>query len=149
MEQLFSTFGIDWRLLIIQGVNFGVLLVALTYFLYKPMMKMIDERREKIAEGIRAAEAAAQRLASAKEESEVLVGTGAREAEALVAAARMRAEEKEHEMVKAAEEKADALMKDAAARAEEAARRTLTESEKDIAKAALLAAEKILAAKHS
>jgi F0F1-type ATP synthase membrane subunit b/b' len=70
---------------------------------------------------------------------------GAREAEGLVAAARIRAEEKGSEIVKGAEAKADAVLKDAAARAEEAQRRALAESEKEIAKAALLAAEKILA----
>jgi F0F1-type ATP synthase membrane subunit b/b' len=57
-------------------------------------MKTIDERRSKIAEGVRAAEAADQRLADAQEESSRLVGEGAREAEGLVAAARIRAEEK-------------------------------------------------------
>lgn len=149
MESIISSFGIDWRLLVIQGVNFGVLLAALTYFLYKPMMKMIDERRDKIAEGVRAAEAAAQRLADAKEEGDKMIGEGAREAESIVAAARARADEKGAEMVKAAEHKADALLKDATARAEEAQRMALAQSEKDIAKAALLAAEKILATKHS
>lgn len=148
MDQLFSTFGIDWRLLAIQALNFSVLLAGLTYFLYKPLMKTIDERRAKIAEGVRTAEAAAQRLAAAAEESRELVGAGAREAEQLVAAARVRAEEKGAEIVKGAEAKADATLKDATARAEEAKRRALQESEKEIAKAALLAAEKILAAKH-
>lgn len=148
MGELFSTFGIDWKLLIIQVVNFLVLLGALTYFLYKPLMNLLDERRAKIAQGVRAADAAAQRLAAAQEESQELVGAGAREAEQLVAAARIRAEEKGVEIVKIAEAKADAALKDATARAEEAKRRALQESEKEIAKAALLAAEKILAAKH-
>lgn len=148
MDQLFSTFGINGSLLLTQLVNFAVLLTALTYFLYKPLMKTIDDRRAKIEEGVRAAQAADQRLAAAKEEGEQLVGAGAREAEALVAAARIRAEEKGSEIVKGAESKADAVLKDAQARAEEAARKTMAESEKEIAKAAMLAAEKILATKH-
>ncbi len=148
MDQLFSTFGLDARLLLIQAVNFGVLLAALTYFLYKPLMKTIDERRARIADGVRAAEAADQRLAAADAESKELVGAGAREAEGLVAAARIRAEEKGSEIVKASEAKAEAVIKDANARAEEAKRQALAESEKEIAKAALLAAEKILASKH-
>lgn len=148
MDQLFATFGIDWRLLLIQAVNFGVLLSALTYFLYKPLMKTIDERRTKIAQGVEAAEAADQRLAAAKAESDEIVGQGAREAESLVAAARTRADEKGAEIVKASEAKAEAVLRDAQARAEESKRLALQESEKEIAKAALLAAEKILAAKH-
>lgn len=148
MDQLFATFGIDWRLLLIQAVNFGLLLTALTYFLYRPLMKMIDERRAKIAQGVEAAEAADQRLAAAKAQSDEIVGAGAREAESLVAAARTRADEKGAEIVKGAQEKAEAVLKDAQARAEESKRLAMQESEKEIAKAALLAAEKILAAKH-
>jgi F-type H+-transporting ATPase subunit b len=137
MNQLFTAFGIDWRLLIIQGVNFAVLLSALTYFLYRPITKMIDDRRAKIAEGVRMAEAADQRLAEAKIEGEGMVGTAAREAEALVAAGRARADEKGSEILHAA-------MKDAAARGDEAQRRALQESEREIARVAMLAAEKIL-----
>ncbi len=148
MSDLFSTFGLNGKLLLMQSVNFGLLLLVLWKFVYRPVLAMIDERREKIAEGVRIAEAADQRLAAAQEESEQLVGAGAREAEQLVAAARIRAEEKGSEIVKGAEAKADAALKDATARAEEAKRRALQESEKEIAKAALLAAEKILATKH-
>ena len=147
MEGFLTTFGIDWRLIVIQTVNFGALLAILTYFLYRPLMQMLDERRAKIAEGGRAAEAASSRLADAKEESEGIVGAGARQAEELVAAARIRAGEKETELVAAATAKADALMRDAQARADESQRSALQESQKEIARAAVLAAEKILAAK--
>lgn len=144
MQQLFAAFGIDWRLLIIQGINFGVLLAALWYFLYGPITKMIDERREKIAEGIRQAEAAERNLQAAKEEGEGIIGSAAREAEALSQSARMRADERGAEIVRAAEEKAQAVMKDASARAEEAQRQAMLSSQKEIARAAMLAAEKIL-----
>lgn len=144
MSGLFTAFGIDWHLLIIQGVNFALLLAALWYFLYGPITKMIDERREKIAEGMRQAEAAERNLQAAQEEGEGIVGAAAREAEGLVAAARARADGRGLEIVSAAEVKAEALLKDAAARAEEAQRQALLESQKDIARAAMLAAEKIL-----
>lgn len=144
MSALFEAFGVNWQLLLVQVVNFAVLLAALTYFLYKPVLKMIDERREKIAEGVRTAEAAATRLADAKAESDQLVGDAAREAEALVAGARTRADEKGGEIVKQAETRARSILGDATAQGEEAKRQALSESQKDIARAAMLAAEKIL-----
>ena len=147
MNQLFAAFGVDWRLLIIQGVNFAVLLSALTYFLYRPVMKMIDDRREKIAEGVRLADAAEGRLAEAHAQGEQLVGTAAREAEALMASARANADVKGSEIMKTAEERAEALMKDANARGEELKRQALMESEREVVRAAMLAAEKILAKK--
>lgn len=144
MSELFAAFGINWKLLLVQAVNFGLLLSVLTYLLYKPILRIIDERREKVSEGVRTAEAAQRRLEEAKKEGDELVGTAARDAEALVANARVRADEKGGEIVKAAESRADALMKEAAQKAEEAKRQALSESQKEIARAAMLAAEKIL-----
>ncbi len=144
MDALFAAFGIDWHLLLIQAVNFGVLLLVLTYFLYKPILRIIDERREKVAEGVRTAEQAARKLEDATNESESLVGTAARESEQIVAAARTRADEKGSEIVKQAEERAQSVLRDAELRAEEAKRLALEESSQEIARAAMLAAEKIL-----
>lgn len=144
MNDLLSVFGINWKLLLIQALNFGLLLAILTYFLYKPILKIIDERREKIAEGVRTAAAAQQRLKEAKEESDSIVGSAAKEAEGLVAAARARADERAGEIVKSAQSQSDALLKEAEARAEEAKRQAIRQSEREIARAAMLAAEKIL-----
>jgi F-type H+-transporting ATPase subunit b len=147
MDALFAAFGIDWHLLFIQAVNFGVLLVVLTYFLYKPILKIIDERREKVTEGVRLAEEATRALADAKNESDSMIGSASRDAEALVAQARTRADEKGSEILRAAEVRAQNVMKEAEASAEEAKRLALAESSKEIARAAMLAAEKIMRAK--
>src|SRR3989338_8403577 len=144
MSELFAAFGINWQLLIVQAINFGFLLFVLWYFLYTPLLKLIDDRQKKIAEGVRTAEAADMKLADAKTESKRIVGGAAREAETLVASARSRADEKGNEIVKAAEARAGDVLKEAQARAEEAKRMALAESSKEIARAAMLAAEKIL-----
>ena len=144
MSELFEAFGVNWKLLLVQAVNFGLLLAVLTYFLYKPVLRIIDERQKKIAEGVKTAEEAARKLADAKVEGDGIVGTAAKEAEQLVAAARSRADEKGNEIVKAAEARANAVIKEAGAHAEEAKRMALAESSKEIARAAVLAAEKIL-----
>ncbi len=149
MGQLFATFGIDWRLLLIQAVNFGLLLATLTYFLYGPVLRLIDERREKIAEGVRTADAAQRRLAEAQAEGKEVVGKAAREAEDLLAEARTRADGAGADIVKQAEARAQGVLEDAAARAEEAKRLALKESEHEIARAAMLAAEKILREKNA
>ena len=144
MSQLFAAFGIDWRLLLIQGLNFGLLLVVLSYYLYKPILKIIDDRRQKIAEGVRTADAAARRLAEAKEEGDKQIGEAARQAQGLVAQARASGEERKASIVSEAESRAQAILKDAEARIAEAERQSFAKSEREIAKAAMLAAEKIL-----
>ncbi|MDP3998085.1 MAG: F0F1 ATP synthase subunit B [bacterium] len=47
-----ESLGIDIRLIIIQIVNFGILLAVLTRFLYKPILKILDERKKRIAESL-------------------------------------------------------------------------------------------------
>ena len=45
--------------LIAQLINFGILLVVLRLFLYGPLLKVLDERKRRIQEGIDAAASAA------------------------------------------------------------------------------------------
>lgn len=144
MNQLLEVFGVNWKLLLAQGINFGLLLAVLGYFLYRPVLRIIDERRGKIAEAVKKAEEANTHLAEAQKKSDVIVGAASREAESLLKIARSRADERGAEMLKAAEARAQSVLSDAAARAEEAKRLALKESEKEIARAAMLAAEKIL-----
>ena len=62
MSQLFSQLGIDWHLLLSQAVNFLLLLILLRIFAYKPLLKLLKKRREKIEEGIAKADEADRRL---------------------------------------------------------------------------------------
>ncbi len=144
MGGLLTVFGVDWKLLLVQGVNFALLISVLTYFLYKPVLRIIDERREKIAESVRVANAAAKKLEDAKGTSDSMIGAAAKEAEGLVATARTRADEKGSEIMKAAQSRSDAMLAEAQARAEEAKRQAILESEREIARLGVLAAEKIM-----
>jgi F-type H+-transporting ATPase subunit b len=49
MASLISQLGIEWKVLIAQVINFGILFSVLTYFLYRPILKMLDKRRQDIA----------------------------------------------------------------------------------------------------
>jgi F-type H+-transporting ATPase subunit b len=149
MSELFAAFGLDVKLLLIQALNFAILLVVLWKFLYTPVLKMIDERREKVAEGVRKAEAADRKLADADTEGKSIVAGAGKEAEGLVASGRSKAAQEGAEILKRSQEKADELLADANARAEEAKRLALAAGQKEIARAAMLAAEKILKEKHS
>jgi len=144
MEQLFEAFGIDWKLLLAQAVNFGVLFVALTYFLYKPVLKTLDERKQKVAKGVTDAEAAEKMLAEADTVVTQKLQGAEGEAESIVASARDAATSERTRILKEAEARAASVASDAEARAEELRAKTLRESEKEIARLAILAAEKTL-----
>jgi len=65
MQQLLSQLGVDWHLLLAQAVNFFLLLVVLRLFVYQPLLKLLRDRRQKIAEGVMKAEEAESRLKEA------------------------------------------------------------------------------------
>ena len=56
MNEIFKSFGIEWKILIWQIINFGLLFAALSYFFYKPVKKLMKEREGKIAESLKNAE---------------------------------------------------------------------------------------------
>lgn len=147
MGELFSTFGIDVRLLIIQAVNFGITLVVLWWFLYRPLIKMIDERKAKIAKGVDDAAAAATTRAATESEKSGIIGRAEKEAEAVVDRAAEEGKKERAAIVKSAQDRAEQTLRDAEAQAAEAQRRALKESDKEIAQTAILAAEKLLNAK--
>jgi F-type H+-transporting ATPase subunit b len=67
MQELFRQLGLDWKLLLSQAVNFLLVLLILRAFVYKPLLKIMKERRAKIEEGLQKAAAAANRLAEINE----------------------------------------------------------------------------------
>lgn len=62
MQQLLFQLGIDWHLLLSQVINFFLLLLVLWYFVYKPLLKLLHDRKDKIEQGIVKAEEADRRL---------------------------------------------------------------------------------------
>ncbi|MFA5998066.1 MAG: ATP synthase F0 subunit B [Candidatus Paceibacterota bacterium] len=148
MQQLFDAFGINWSLLIAQAVNFAIVLVALWYFLYKPVMAVLDKRQKVVAKGVEDAAQAGALLAGADGEARARVTAADEQADSIVAAARESATAEKARLLKEAEARALAVTKDAEARASEVAARSLRESEQEVARLAILAAEKILKARH-
>lgn len=144
MEEILHAFGIDWRLITIQVFNFAILMAALWYFLYKPVMKLLAERQEKIAKGVSDAEAAAKQLEEADEEKKEVLSQANQKADEIVAASRTQAEEKAGGIVADAAERSERILEDAKEKSEELKAQALRESEAEITKAAVLAAEKIL-----
>lgn len=54
--ELLAKLGVDWKLLLAQIVNFTILLSVLSFFVYRPLLRVIDERRERIRKSMEDAE---------------------------------------------------------------------------------------------
>ena len=98
----FSMIGIDWKLLLIQTIAFLLLLVVLKKWVYKPILKMLDQRDADIQAGLNAAAEAKKSADESEARTEALLKKARRESQVIVAAAKAEASE----MVASAEAKA-------------------------------------------
>ena len=114
-QNLFSSLGIDWRLLILQTIAFLILLVILSKFVFPVLTKMIDDREAKISEGQRAAEAAVQQAAAAQGETKELLKQARADAAEIVADAKTEAAELVSRSEAQARDRADTIVRDAQA----------------------------------
>ncbi len=144
MSQIFGIFGIDWRLLIINAVNFALVIGVLWYFLYVPIMRMLEARRQKVVQGVEDAQAAAQERAQIEASRGGVLAAAGVEADALMVAARAAAVARERELIRAGEAAATVALNDAKLEALELKERALQESRQELAKLIVLGVEKTL-----
>src|ERR1700747_2371788 len=52
IQQLATPFGVDWPHLISQIISFSIVCALLYRFAYTPILKMLEERRRQIAQGL-------------------------------------------------------------------------------------------------
>ncbi len=115
MSQLFEALGINLKALIFQAINFGIVLVVLTIFVYRPLAKYMEERRKRIELGIKGGEEAARRLAAVDVESQERLRKADAAALTVVKESEQTGKKRFEEIVHGAEAKADYLLKEAAA----------------------------------
>ncbi len=87
MGQAVDALGLNLPQLIAQVANFFVFVVILRLTLYKPVLKMLDERKRKIADGLNAAEIARAEAASAQANIQAQLDVARKEGQEIVAGA--------------------------------------------------------------
>jgi F-type H+-transporting ATPase subunit b len=85
--------GISIPTLITQIVSFIILLVLLRVFAYKPIMKMLDERAQRVKDSLEQAEAVKQQSAKAEQELKKQIEQSGREGQERIARAVKAGEE--------------------------------------------------------
>ena len=64
-----AALGFNLPGLVAQLVNFLILLIVLRLFLYRPLLRILDQRRERIQEGLSRAEQAAEQASASEDEA--------------------------------------------------------------------------------
>lgn len=79
--------GLNLPVLVAQLVNFFLLLVLLRIFLYKPILEMLDRRKQRIQEGEQAAEQSKEQASQAETDVAEQIQEARQQSQALVAQA--------------------------------------------------------------
>jgi F-type H+-transporting ATPase subunit b len=98
IAEIARTFGVDWSHLISQMVSFSIVCALLYWFAYKRVLKMLADRRELIAQGLKNSEQIKAELAKTEAQRQEVIAQANVQAtefieEARGAAARLREQE--------------------------------------------------------
>ena len=103
-----ETFGFDTKIFLSQVVSFVIVALVLRQFAYKPILAVLEERRQRIAEGLLNAEKIKQQLAEAEQRHAEILAKANAQAQKMIDDARESAahigERKQQEAVAAAEQ---------------------------------------------
>ncbi|MBU1032272.1 F0F1 ATP synthase subunit B [Patescibacteria group bacterium] len=78
---ILNQFGVQPILLAAQVVNFLILLFILKRFMYKPLLKVLEERKRKIADGLKNAEEIERKLIETNEKMDLMITKASSEAQ--------------------------------------------------------------------
>src|SRR5262245_16480479 len=93
MGELFTRFGINWYTFIATTVNFCIVLWVLHRFAYRPILAMLEERKQRIAESMANADKIKAELAATQEQRAKALGEANAQAQKLIDEARKAAEQ--------------------------------------------------------
>jgi F-type H+-transporting ATPase subunit b len=96
--------------LVSQIVNFTLLAVLLYFVAYKPILRMLDERSEKIKKGLEDAEAASRRAAEMEQEFDRRMAEARKDGQEIMAQATQMSEKARQEILDQAREEARGLI---------------------------------------
>ena len=117
-ENIARTFGVDWSHLLAQIVSFCIMCAVLYRWAYKPVLKMLEERRKVIALGEKNAEQIKAELARTEAQRQEVIQKANVEADKIIEEARaaaVRVQERETQKATAAAEQIMASSREAAA----------------------------------
>lgn len=132
------------RSLIVQVINFVVLLVILSRLLYRPFLAKMAERTEAIRKSLEEAQAARAEAQRQLEENEARLRAAHAEAAAIRAQALREAGEEQRRLVDAARAEAQRLVDSAKAQLDADVRRAREELRREVADLAIAVAEKLI-----
>ncbi len=136
--------GINLGYLLVQVFNFLIIFVILAAWMYKPLLNMMQTRRETIARGLEDARIASEARENAEKEAEEILAKAQQEAGKIVREATERGEQVRVEIKEAAETEIVKLREDATVDAQQEKEKVLGDLRGQVAALSIAAAQKVI-----
>ena len=136
--------GINLPTLIAQVINFTILLGLLYLVAYKPIMRMLDERSQKVKESMEQTELIKQQAERAEEEVKKQIKAAGREGQEMIARAVRSGEDTKQKAQQDAKQDAESLIARAQVEIQRERDEAIGELRKEFADLTILAAGKVI-----
>ena len=147
MEELVKTFQIEWKLVVAQLVNFGIVLGVLYKFAYGPILKTLNDRTAKIDRGLKDAEEASKKMVEMSEKEKEVLVEARKAAQDIIAKSEEQAKKNKEEILSEAKAQSQKAVADAQKKIEEEKNKMMSEVKGEIAGLVLSATEKLIGEK--
>ena len=147
MNQLIQTFHIEANLLLAQLVNFVIVLLVLYKFAYKPILKGLNERTDKIEKGLKDADAAAKKLEKVAEDEKEILASAKKEAQEIVKKSEEISKTNRETAVALTKEASEKILENAKKQIEQEKEKMMSEIKNEVAELVALAAGKVIGEK--
>lgn len=144
ISELAGQFHVEWPFLIAQMINFCIVAFVLYRFAFKPVLATIEQRQQKIADGLQYAEEMKSKLAEAEKKEAETLKNAQLEAQKIVNEARESAKAFAEKQSQEAVKKAEEIVKKAEAAIDQERKSMLAEVRQEIAALVVLTTGKVL-----
>ena len=142
--EILTSLGIDPAVMLAQAVNFFALLAILTFFIYRPILKLLDERKERIAKAEEHAQLVEDKLARVEELTQKELRKAQEKSSEIIAAAKESAIASGEELIANAKEKVGKIVEEGRAVIAKEKHDASREIQNQVGRIVILATEKLL-----
>lgn len=147
MDELIKTFHIDWKLIIAQLVNFAIVLFVLKKFAYEPVLKMMNERTNKIEKGLKDAEDAKNKVLEMESKEKEVLKEAREKAQEIIKKSEETANKNKEEIILEAKKQSEKIASEGQKKMEEERNKIMSEVKSEISGLVISATEKLISEK--
>lgn len=144
LEAIAGKFGVTWPTLIAQMINFCIVAALLYFLAVKPVARTLDERQQKIADGLQYAEEMKTQLAEAERERAEKIKEAAQDAQRILGEAREQSKEMIEHKTQEAAAQAESIIRKASEATELERQKMLSDVRQEVARLVVATTSSVL-----